>query len=188
TYTAVVPSGNDIRVRYVDPQTADAALSVSLSDQDITVNLATDASGIITSTADDIQLAVSSSPNASALVVASVTGTGSDIQTAADYQSLSGGMDFNDNGHWDVYGMAIDAAVLDGENIRIKKMGKIACQFDVAPTASQIGKSVYLSVNLGKASIGIAPTAAFSAIVHLGRLVSATEVDFRGAVLRGVHS
>lgn len=188
TYTAIVPSGNNIRIRYVDPEMASAPLSVSVSNEDITVNLETDNNGIITSTADDIQLAVSLSSNVSVLVAAEVTGTGSNIQSATIYQDLSGGMDFNDNGHWDVYGMALDAAIDEGENIRIKKMGKIACQFDVAPTASQIGKSVYLSVNLGKASIGVSPTAALSAIVHLGRLVSETEVDFRGATLRGVHS
>lgn len=59
-------AGNDIYVEYVDPGTADAVLSVAVSNEVIlgalraliTVNLATDGSSVITSTAAEVRAAV----------------------------------------------------------------------------------------------------------------------------------
>lgn len=186
-FTAVVPSGNDIRVRLVDPVIVNASLAVSVSGQDVTVSLATDGTGSITSTASEIATAIGASPTVSNVVAVAISGTGANIQSAAEFTSLNGGYDFNDNGRWEVYGMAMDAAVSEGTPIRVKKIGRLACTFVSAPAAEHIGRTVYLSINKGKAVIGEAPTSSFSGIVSLGRLVSLTEVEFRAPVLRGVN-
>jgi hypothetical protein len=187
TFTAVVPSGNDIRVRLVDPGVVNAALAVSLVGQDVTISLATDVTGSLTSTASDISTAVGASPTVSQVVDAAVSGTGINIQAAAEFTSLTGGFDFNDNGRWEVYGMAMDAAVAEGDSVRVKKIGRLACTFVAPPSVEHIGRTVYLSINKGKAVIGDAPTGSFSGIVSLGRLVSLTEVEFRAPILRGVN-
>jgi hypothetical protein len=83
--------------------------------------------------------------------------------------------------------MAMDAAVAAGDDVRVKKIGRLACTFVTAPSAEHIGRTVYLSINKGKAVISEAPTNSFSAIVALGRLVSLTEVEFRAPSLRGVN-
>ncbi|GAA2042442.1 M14 family zinc carboxypeptidase [Agromyces tropicus] len=77
--------GNDLSVALVDPGAADAALGVSVAGDDITVSLATDASGAITSTAAQVVAAINASPEASALVTAYTYrgNTGSGIVSAA---------------------------------------------------------------------------------------------------------
>ena len=187
TFTAVTPSGNTIRVRFVNPGVVNATLAVTVSGQDITVSLATGITGSITSTASQISTAVNADTTANALVYAAVSGVTNQVQAASSYAYLAGGCDFNDNGRWEVYGMAMDSAVSAGSDVRVKKLGRLACTFITAPTADQIGKTVYLSTNKGKAVIGEAPTSSFSGIVSLGRLVSLTEVEFRAPVLRGVN-
>ena len=187
TFTAIVPSGNDIRVRLVDPGVVNAALAVSLSGQDVTISLATDSTGSLISTASDISAAVGASATVSQVVDVAVSGTGINIQAAAEFTSLTGGFDFSDNGRWEVYGMAMDAAVAEGDSVRVKKIGRLACTFVTPPSAEQIGRTVYLSINKGKAVIGDAPNSSFSGIVSLGRLVSLTEVEFRAPILRGVN-
>lgn len=69
TYTAKVlgPAGNDIRVRY-NIGGASQSLSVSVTGNDISVNLATNASSVPTSTAAQIKAAVEASAPATALV------------------------------------------------------------------------------------------------------------------------
>lgn len=190
TYTAQISllgtSGNDIRVRYLNPSVINAALSVSVTSRDITVSLATDGTGAFSSTATQIVAAVNVHPTAGALVFAAVSGSGAAIQTSVAFTSLTGGMDYNDNGRWEVFGMALDAATT-GSSFRVKKIGKLACTFVTAPAASDIGKTVYVSINRGKAVVGIAPTGTNEGIVFLGRLVSTTEVSFRAPVLRGVN-
>ncbi|UIP57692.1 hypothetical protein DSM26151_05570 [Agromyces marinus] len=62
--------GNDLSVALVDPGAADSPLSVSVAGDEITVSLATGASGAITSSAADVVAAINASPAASALVVA----------------------------------------------------------------------------------------------------------------------
>ena len=86
-------SGNQIRVRYVDPGTAASTLEVTVAGQDITVSLATDAEAVVTSTAQDIVTAVNGSAEASALVSAALDdgNTGAGLANIADYTKLSGG-------------------------------------------------------------------------------------------------
>jgi len=186
TYTSVAPEkSNSIRIRHVNNGPG-ASLTITVSGRDITVNLATDGGGAITSTATQIAAAITASAPASALITAAVTGTGSNIQTTYPYMKLAGGQEYNDNGRWEVYGMALEAGI-SGNSFRALKFGRLPCQFVSAPTAAMIGKAVYLSANKGKAVVEDAPSAANDGIVFLGRLVSTTEVDFRGPVLRGIN-
>ena len=83
--------GNAIRVRYVSPGVNNAALSVVVSGRDITVNLATNGSGQITSTAQLVANAVTAHAGASALVeVASIDGVVG-VVTVMGWTNLSGG-------------------------------------------------------------------------------------------------
>ena len=93
---AAVPTGqlgNAIRIRYVAPGTNNAALGVMVTGRDITVNLATNGSAGITSTAAQVKTAIEASAAASALVtVANAAGNnGSGVVTALSYTALSGG-------------------------------------------------------------------------------------------------
>lgn len=81
-FTADLPgvAGNSIRIRYVVAGT-NTALSVSVASNDITVNLATNGSGVPTSTANQIKAALDGSGPASALINTTLspptsTGTG----------------------------------------------------------------------------------------------------------------
>lgn len=60
--------GENISIEYADPGAANQALSVVVNGNAITVNLATDATGQITTTAEDIFAAIQNDPAASALV------------------------------------------------------------------------------------------------------------------------
>jgi hypothetical protein len=60
--------GDDVTVQHVNPGVADSPLTVSVSGDAITVSLATNASGALTSTAAQVVAAVNASPAASALV------------------------------------------------------------------------------------------------------------------------
>ena len=95
TYTgaAAGTNGNGIRVRYLDPATNSATLAVAVAGNDITVSLATDASGVITSTAAEVATAVNGEPDASALVTAAEDGSGAGVVAALGYQNLTGGED-----------------------------------------------------------------------------------------------
>lgn len=88
-------AGDSIRVRYVDPGAPDAALSVVVAGTDITVNLATDGTSVITTTAADIAAAIAASLDANALVgVANAGGNdGTGLVIALAYTPLSGGVD-----------------------------------------------------------------------------------------------
>ncbi|MGQ7261194.1 phage tail sheath protein [Vreelandella sp. V005] len=95
-YTATTngAEANAIRVRYIDPATASAALAVTVTDNDITVSLATDIDSAITSTAAEIVTAVNASTEAAALVAAAEEGaTGAGIVNAQPFVSLAGGVD-----------------------------------------------------------------------------------------------
>nr|WP_315900684.1 phage tail sheath protein [Halomonas sp. DP5Y7-2] len=87
--------GNAIRVRYLDPGTASAALAVSVSGSDITVSLATDAEGDLVSTASEVVTAFNGDAAASALITAANTagsgGTG--VVSAVSFTKLTGGQD-----------------------------------------------------------------------------------------------
>ncbi|WP_207949844.1 M14 family zinc carboxypeptidase [Nocardioides ochotonae] len=60
--------GNALSAQIVDPGTPDAALDVTVSDNRVTISVATDASGAITTTAIDVVNAIAADPEASTLV------------------------------------------------------------------------------------------------------------------------
>lgn len=94
TYTAqqTGTASNSVRVAHIAPSTANAALSVTVSSNDITVNLATGATaGTVTSTAAQVRDAVNASATASVLVAASLPGDGTGIAVAAAMAALTGG-------------------------------------------------------------------------------------------------
>ena len=62
--------GNDITIAAVNPGAANSPLSVSVTGNDITVSLATGATGALTSTAAQVRNAINADPAASALVSA----------------------------------------------------------------------------------------------------------------------
>lgn len=84
--------GNAIRIRYVDPAGNDQLLGVVVAGNDITVNLATNGGGAITSTASQVGIAVNNEPAAAALVSQDLAdGDGSGVVTALAYTNLTGG-------------------------------------------------------------------------------------------------
>lgn len=93
TAVATGPDGNNIRVRYVAPGTASQALSVVVSGSDVTVNLATNGSSVVTSTATLVRNAVNASVPAQALLTAAnaAGNDGTGVVTALAYTNLSGG-------------------------------------------------------------------------------------------------
>ena len=88
---ASYPDGEAIRVAYLDPGAINQALSVSVSGREITVHLATDATGAVTSTAAQVLAAVNADAQASSLVQASLTGLddGSGRVSAMDLTPLA---------------------------------------------------------------------------------------------------
>jgi len=88
--------GNNLAVLFKDPRTNSSALAVSISSSVITVSLATDAAGIITSTADQVIAAIAASAQASLMITASntSTSTGVGVMTATSKAGyLAGGVD-----------------------------------------------------------------------------------------------
>jgi hypothetical protein len=94
-FTAVTPgaAGNSITVTYVDPPTNNATLSVDVDGTDITVNLATNGSSAVTSTAAQVAAAIAASVEASRLVSVenAPSNDGSGVVTALAETALSGG-------------------------------------------------------------------------------------------------
>jgi hypothetical protein len=91
---ATGPGGNGISVRYVNPNANSAALGVTVATNAITVNLATDSEGAITSTAAQIKTAIEASTPANALVSVAnaAANNGSGVVTALAATNLSGGV------------------------------------------------------------------------------------------------
>src|SRR5574339_1253901 len=85
--------GNSIRVRYVDPGAPSATLSVDVDGFDITVNLATDGSSVITSTANEVAAALVSNDYATRLVDVELapSNSGAGVVTALSFTALAGG-------------------------------------------------------------------------------------------------
>lgn len=94
-FTSVLlgPAGNDITITLVDPAANDEPLAVAVVDTDITVTLATDGSGTITSTAAEVITAVLADVDAAALVAAenAPSNDGTGIVTALAQTPLAGG-------------------------------------------------------------------------------------------------
>jgi len=84
-------AGNNLRIRYVNPGTASATLSASLSGDDITVNLATDTKGLPTSTANDVLAEVNSITGAPVTAALADGSDGTGVVKARDFVSLAGG-------------------------------------------------------------------------------------------------
>jgi hypothetical protein len=98
TFTAVSAGaiGNTVSVKMRNPQANSAALSVTVNGSAIVVNLATDAAGVITSTATAVKAAIDVKAEAAALVSVANTGAsnGSGIVAASNTTLfLAGGND-----------------------------------------------------------------------------------------------
>lgn len=95
TYTAkdYGTAGNSITVTHVDPSANDQSLAIAVDGTDITITLATDGSGTITSTANDIKTAIEADSEANALVAVTVEGTGEGVVEAIAEDALEGGVD-----------------------------------------------------------------------------------------------
>lgn len=95
TAAATGTDGNKIRIKLVDPGTTSEALAVAVSGNDITVTLATDAEGTITSTATEVVAAINGSAEAGALVVADLAdgNSGEGLANAVELTALTGGED-----------------------------------------------------------------------------------------------
>ena len=92
TWSAVADGvdGNGVTIIQQDPKGNSAALSMSAVDKTIVINLATDGSGVITTTASDIKTAIEANADATALVTVAYSGDGSGLATD-DYVVLAGG-------------------------------------------------------------------------------------------------
>lgn len=91
TAVAVGSAGNSLNVILKNPAAPSAALSVVVSGRDITVNLATNGSSVVTSTAGQVVTAINGSGPASALLTASNVGDGSGTIIPTVRTWLSGG-------------------------------------------------------------------------------------------------
>ena len=93
TFTADTPgiAGNEISVRLKNPGTVSASLAVTVEGKAITVSLATDNTGAVTSTAAAIKTAADLVAGVSALVTIVSGGTG--VVTPAATTRLGGGLD-----------------------------------------------------------------------------------------------
>lgn len=95
TAVATGTAGNAITVAYVDPSGNDQALAVTVTDSAISVSLATNGSGTITSTAASIKTAIEEDEAASALVTVAnaAANDGTGVVTALTATNLTGGSD-----------------------------------------------------------------------------------------------
>lgn len=88
------PSVGTARIQFSDPSAADQALTITVggtaNDPDITVSLATDADGNITSTAADVAAAINADASASVIVNATAEGDGSEL--VSDSGGLANGV------------------------------------------------------------------------------------------------
>lgn len=88
-------AGNGISVALVDPAGNNQAIAVNVADNNISVSLATDGAGAITSTAANIITAIEANAAANALVSVANTGasTGAGVVAAVAATNLAGGKD-----------------------------------------------------------------------------------------------
>lgn len=82
--------GDNITITLEDPSANDAELEVSVDGWDVTVSLATDGSGTITSTAAEVVAAVAADEDAAALLEGEVTGAGGVCAAVAETNLASG--------------------------------------------------------------------------------------------------
>ena len=95
TFTAVNAGteGNNIRVRYRDPGTSSATLAVTVDGKDVTIDLATDADGNVSSTAQEIVTELDGNTDTQDLVTAALAegNDGSGVVRTREFRSLTGG-------------------------------------------------------------------------------------------------
>jgi hypothetical protein len=91
TFTAATAGvgGNSINVTYRDPGTISATLSVDVQGYDIVVNLATNGSGVITTTAANIATAIAANTASNALVTVTAPGLTTGLVTAVSQTYLT---------------------------------------------------------------------------------------------------
>jgi hypothetical protein len=92
TIIARKPGNQNVRVRYVDPAANNAVASVIVASEDITVNLATNGAGTITTTAAQALALLQASAAASALAVFSLAAgnDGTGVLAALAFTALGG--------------------------------------------------------------------------------------------------
>ncbi|MBU1740486.1 MAG: flagellar hook-basal body complex protein, partial [Proteobacteria bacterium] len=103
TFTAVNygGEGQNITLAYLDPGAPNQALAVSVTGDAITTSLATDAGGVITSTAAQVLAALNGDPAAAALVTTTLASpTGGGLVPAMAATNLAG---VTAGGYWDYY-------------------------------------------------------------------------------------
>lgn len=83
--------GNSVRIVYVDPGSPSAVLSVHVDGFDITVNLATDGSSVVTTTANEAAARIASDRYAGQLVDVEAAGDGTGLLEALSATALAGG-------------------------------------------------------------------------------------------------
>lgn len=90
TYTAVAagPDGELITIELLDPGANDQALAISVVGNAISVSLATDSGGVITTTGNALKAALNADPDASALIL--VSGTNASALNALAETPLAG--------------------------------------------------------------------------------------------------
>ena len=93
TADAAGAAGNKISVALVDPGANSSALAIAVAGQAITISLATDNAGALTSTATQLITALNAHADAGALVTGAVTGTGGDVVAVEPATALAGGID-----------------------------------------------------------------------------------------------
>ena len=86
-------AGNTISLALLNPQGNNQALAVTVDDRAISVELATDANGLITTTATELAVAVNADAVASALLTLAAQGTGAGVVAVAPPSLLAGGLD-----------------------------------------------------------------------------------------------
>ena len=94
-------AGNDITIEYVDPEEANAAVSVEVAGTAIKVNLVPGEGGAITTTANDIIAAFADNTLVSVAKKAANDGTG--VVTAMAATALTGGQDSTPAKKGDLY-------------------------------------------------------------------------------------
>lgn len=131
-YTAKArgPGGNDITIEYVDPEEANAAVSVEVTGNAIKVNLVPGDGGAITTTANAIIAAFADNPLVSVAKKAANDGTG--VVTAMVATALAGGQDSTPAKKGDLYFdatniyIAIDDIVATDDGSKWKKVALVA--------------------------------------------------------------
>ena len=193
TADATGPDGNAVSLELQDPGLVSQALSVNVFGRAVVVSLATDAGGIITSTAGDVVSAVNSHPTASGIVDASDEGasTGLGVVAAVPQQFLAGG-DFGQEifGLLQVEDTATDGAAFDdvvsGNRVQLTFVFRdpSTATLQVVPSTDIGGKTVEYAFT-DRIAITALPEEAFVAEPLFADQGAAVDVTRQNAYLGG---